>query len=557
MNLRKLALLASLAGISSAHALTYIGETSTGNDANTTTIIDLSGSNDPSVLWGGSFDNDTNTWTWDHEVVLENIVTITGGTLVIPEGSVVRAQPRSGSFNPGALMIARGAKLIAAGNSGNPIIFTTAAVGTPTNESGTRATFGDQTPSFWDADPKNSPKDPTIAGLMGGVLVLGDASTNADRTGQTGFQQFAEEGFLTANTDDRSTIEGIPTASTAAVAGLDRFGGQKDHDNSGIISYVSIRHGGAKLASNAEINGLTLGGVGSGTTINNVEIWGNTDDGVEIFGGTVNLNNIAIIAPQDDGLDLDVGYRGTVQFLFILASGLTDKLGEWDGDYTGETVNGFTAVTGGPVATNGMPYSAYTIANATMIGNQGTPFQSSADNDLSSLHIRDQTNVRLVNTLIVNLNDDVGAGPIEVDNRGGTNGPAVSPRRTTDGFLFGRSYFKGVTLQGKYTTASAWVNNGSANATIVDSLTKPEYANIFDGDLGLANVPTGGVLPANQLLDPRPSIFDDIVAVAEDTAGGFSGNYKSTGYRGAFDPNEANLWTADWTAADAYGLIVK
>ena len=552
MKLAQFALLTGLVGLPLTQAaVQYIGVTPT-NDATTTTIVDLS--TDPTGTWGGSYDAATKTWFWDHAdgVILENIVTITGGTLMIPEGTIVRGQPRGAAYNPGALLIARNAKLIAQGNSSNPIVFTTASIGTPTNETGTRASGG--APVFWDNDPKVSPKTPTIAGIWGGVLVLGNASTNADRTGQTGFQRFFEEGYDAANTDDRSSVEGIPGLSSAGLAGLDRFGGHKDNDNSGIISYVSIRHGGAKLASDAEINGLTVGGLGNGTTINNVEIWGNTDDGVEIFGGTVNLNNIVIVAPQDDGLDLDVGYRGTVQNLLVIGANLTDKLGEWDGDYTGETVNGFPETplaAGGPVATNGLPYSAYTIANATFIGN---PAVSPGNNFTNSLHLRDQTNARVVNSIFVNLGSNAARGPIMVNNPT-TGTAAVSPRRTTDGFVFGRSYFKGVTFDGAQTTADALVNFGQVDSVVIASLETPDYANLFGVSVGFQNVPTGGTLPTNQLLDPRPTQNAD--AVLEDAVVGASGNYVFLPYRGAFDPSLTSLWTAGWTAADAYNLVIE
>ncbi len=539
MKLLKLSLLA-LGSASAALAAAYIGQ----SDTNISTIIDLS--SDPTGTWGGSYDADTKTWVWDHssDVVLQNIVAIKNGTLVIPAGSVVRGQPRdeaNNRFNPGTLLIARSAKIIAAGNASEPIIFTTAA----TSSTGGRASGAN--PAFWDANPKSSPRSPLIGGLNGGIVVLGNASTNVDRDG-TGDIQLFSDGFKTVTTDDLSSVEGIPTTAAVYLSGDDRFGGFNDNDNSGILSYVSIRHGGANLTANNELNGLTLGGVGNGTTINNIEIWGNTDDGVEIFGGTVNLNNIVIIAPQDDGLDLDVGYRGTVQNLLVVASSATDKLGEWDGSYENETVNGFAAVTGGPVTSNRTPYSMFTIANATFVGNKG------AGDFSHGLHIRDQAGVRLVNSIVVNAARNAAdtAGSVEVDNRSGV--PAS--RSTTNGFVTGRSYFKGVTFQGAYTTVQGWVHAGSDDAAIETALSIPAYQNNFNDVVGFVNIPTGGTLPQNLLFNPRPTTISD-AAVFEDAVIGAAAHYAPLPYRGAFDPDAAILWTADWTAADVYGLLAK
>ncbi len=550
MNLAKFSLLACIGATAAFAAPVYIGA----NDGTVSTVIDLAAA-DPSLTYGGTFDPATRTWIWENMgdgVILENIVAIKNGTLVIPANSVVRGQPRNtaaSQFNPGTLLITRSAKLIAQGNSAEPIIFTTSA----TSSTGGRASGAN--PTFWDATPRTAPQSPLVAGLNGGVVILGNASTNVDRDG-TGAVELFTDGFKTATTDDLSSVEGIPTTASVYLSGDDRFGGFNDNDNSGVLTYASIRHGGANLSANNELNGLTLGGVGNGTTINNIEIWGNTDDGVEIFGGTVNLSNVAIIAPQDDGLDLDVGYRGTVQNLLVVAQNLTDKLGEWDGSYENEGVNGFDAVTGGPATATRTPYSMFTIVNATFVGNKG------AGNFSHGLHIRDQAGVRLVNSIIVNagraFNTEtlaVTAGSIEVDNR------ATGTTSTVNQFVKGRSYFKGVTFQGEFSTVQDWVIAGSADSTIEGLLAAEANQNIFAGNVSFANVPTGGTLPANLRFDPRPVDDDGIVPdaspVYEDAAVGAAANYVVLPYRGAFNPTAVNLWTADWSACDTYGLLVK
>jgi len=82
-------------------------------------------------------------------------------------------------------------------------------------------------------------------------------------------------------------------------------------DDSGDISYISIRHGGSNIGSGNEINGLTLGGVGSMTSITNVEVVANQDDGIEWFGGTVDVDGVLVWNSGDDGLDTDQAWNGT------------------------------------------------------------------------------------------------------------------------------------------------------------------------------------------------------------------------------------------------------
>ena len=102
-------------------------------------------------------------------------------------------------------------------------------------------------------------------------------------------------------------IEGIPASD---VNGL--FGGTDPADNSGELTYISIRHGGANIGEGNEINGLTLGGVGSGTKVENIEIISNQDDGLEVFGGSVNIKNVIVWNAGDDQIDCDQAWTGTL-----------------------------------------------------------------------------------------------------------------------------------------------------------------------------------------------------------------------------------------------------
>lgn len=239
----------------------------------------------------------TNT-TWYSDTIYQlggRIAVENGATLTIQAGTVIKGEAGTGA-NATALLIARGGKLIAEGTVSKPIIFTSIA--------------DEITPELIEQGVFSSPNlDPTVNGLWGGVIVLGEAKISASNT-----------------TGDVSSvqIEGIPTSDQNGL-----YGGTNDLDNSGVIRYVSIRHGGANIGSGNEINGLTLGGVGSGTIIENVEVVANQDDAIECFGGKVNLTNVVSWNAGDDGFDTDQSWGGTLDNFVIINP--ADHMFELDG----------------------------------------------------------------------------------------------------------------------------------------------------------------------------------------------------------------------------------
>ena len=145
--------------------------------------------------------------------------------------------------------------------------------------------------------------------LWGGLIILGSAPISAE------------------NGDTETQIEGIPAEEEYG-----KYGGDNSTDDSGILKYVSIRHGGVSIGDGNEINGLTLGGVGSGTTIDHVEVFATLDDGIEFFGGTVNVTNAIVSYQGDDGIDIDMNYSGEVDNFMVIHGGAdTDEGLEIDG----------------------------------------------------------------------------------------------------------------------------------------------------------------------------------------------------------------------------------
>ena len=251
----------------------------------------------------------TVTWSSDKEYILQGLVFVNDGQeLTIEAGTVVRFNSGQAE-NASALVVSRGGKIFANGTKENPIIFTS------------------------ESDDLMGSISKEERGLWGGLIILGNAPIN--RKG------------------GEASIEGIPIAEPRGI-----YGGIDEEDNSGVLKYLSIRHGGTNIGDGNEINGLTLGGVGSGTEIDYVEVISNEDDGIEIFGGTVNLKHLVVSGCGDDAFDYDLGWSGKGQFwLGVQSNYLGDNLIEGGG---------------GDLPENGLPYSLPTIFNATLVGNANT-----------------------------------------------------------------------------------------------------------------------------------------------------------------------------------------
>lgn len=228
------------------------------------------------------------TWTADNEYLLTGRIIIeSGATLTIEPGTVIKGL-QGANENATALIVARGGKIMAEGTAANPIIFTTYADQITTGEL--------VSPNLTD----------NINGLWGGLIVLGYAPISADASSVQ--------------------IEGIPPSDQNGL-----YGGTDPADNSGVLKYISIRHGGTDIGEGNEINGLTLGGVGNGTVIDHIEVVSNVDDGIEFFGGTVNASNCLVWGQGDDAFDCDQAWSGTLDGFVYIAGANSDHALELDG----------------------------------------------------------------------------------------------------------------------------------------------------------------------------------------------------------------------------------
>lgn len=292
----------------------------------------------------------TEDFTLTNDVIWEingKFVVGDGATLTIEPGTIIKGLEGSGSL-ASALIVARGGRIMAEGTAEAPIIFTS---------------INDDIEL---GQKQGSNLDENDRGLWGGVIVLGRAPSS--------FEGDSEE----------SQIEGIPADDD-----FGRYGGSDPNDDSGVLRYISIRHGGALIGSGNEINGLTLGGVGAGTVIDQIEVVGNVDDGVEWFGGTVNSSNIVVFAGGDDGLDIDQAYSGTITNSLVILGAESDHALEIDGP-------------------EGTLSGAFIIQDLTIIGDPNAPSGEIAD-------LRDGAIGAINNVYVRGFND---VQDVEIDDEG-------------------------------------------------------------------------------------------------------------------------------------------
>jgi hypothetical protein len=272
--------------------------------------------NQPDAPPGGGqtiklYDNITQDTTLEAKNVyiiprLKQLFVEPGATLTIEPGTVIKGEQGS------VLVITRGAKIMAAGTKDKPIVLTTAQPD------------GQKTRGFW-----------------GGLLVLGSAPTNVNANSTPPDVEATFEAFTSA----------IPEG---------KFGGTNAHDNSGVMKYMRIEFAGFNFVADREFNNLTLCGVGDGTTIDYIQVHGGSDDGVEFFGGTVNVKHIVSSQNGDDGFDTDNGWEGKAQFVIIqniTPDGAREASNGYESDNHG-TATSYTA----------LPRTLPTVYNVTMLG---------------------------------------------------------------------------------------------------------------------------------------------------------------------------------------------
>ena len=254
-----------------------------------------------------------------------------GVTVTFEAGTTVKSLSDDGTGLAPALIFTQGSTIMAEGTADAPITFTSAL-----------------TPEELAASPR---------GNWGGLIILGNAPIST-----TGGVNFVEG------------VTGQP------------YGGSDAADDSGVMRYVRVWHGGRSIGQDNEINGITLAGVGNGTTVDHCEVAYNLDDGFEMFGGTVDLTYCSVIDVGDDAFDTDEGYQGRGQFLYVHRAADSDKAHEMDS----KTNSNFDS----------QPRSHPQFSNVTVMGG------GAAGNPEDGLRLREGTGGDFRNYIIMDVADD-------------------------------------------------------------------------------------------------------------------------------------------------------
>ncbi len=492
------------------------------------------------------------TWTANNTYNLQaQIFVLPGATLTIEAGTVIASDIVStvGTQDGGTLAVTRGAQIIANGTAKNPIIFTSKAdVATWTG--------GDPKTGTWRV----------AANEWGTLSICGNGYISENAIGaNTPAPNAANFGNM------EGLVEPPPNPNPTTYI---RYGGGNDDDDSGSIRYCSFRYGGKVIGLNNELNGLSLGGVGRGTDIDHVEIMNNVDDGIEIWGGTVNLKYISIWNVGDDSLDIDQGWRGKAQFGLIVqgystvaaqGSGVGDNCLEMDGAEQSDY----------------QPVTTASIYNFTVIGQPVSGDQGTAWRDNARVQIRNSifTDLGEVLVRLDNVDGDGGlgygnGGTLSWLNTWATNYNAVPP---TANDPIGLAGFYAAQSSGKLAEITDSVFHFLANDGVNPPLVQPanqftEATNVgaypgngtnnnVDAGTLVANLPyrsitrgpavTVGALTMRPVvqLDPRAANAA-VTSVATAPNDGF---FTPVSFRGAFAPTGQH-WLCEWTASYAYGF---
>lgn len=384
--------------------------------------------------------------------------------LTIQAGTVIMGD----SATNGTLIVRRGGKILASGSKTEPIVFTS-----------------------------SKPAGKRKRGDWGGIVILGNAPTNKPVT---------------------TKIEGIDLGG--------EYGGADPNDNSGILRYVRIEYPGIVISLNNEINGLTLGGVGSGTTIEYVQVTNSGDDSFEWFGGTVNAKYLIALNGTDDDFDTDFGFSGRIQFAFAKRdANLWDAAGQ---------SNGFESDNDG-TPTTAAPLTSPVFSNVTLIGPQtdtSVALPAGHKFEYAAL-IRRNTRLSIHNSVMIGYpfglslrNDSTAAYALQenlqlrnISLQARTNVLHTSTVAGAVGFSFPAFY-----------GTAGWNNTGS-------SPRQPSALSLVD--------PFNTAAP-----DARPSVSSEAATAGAGFTGTQTANafFTPVSYRGAFDPGKSRdqQWDNGW-----------
>lgn len=448
-----------------------------------------------STLADGNGELTTQTWTCNNIYILgdgtgpspDRYYVGNNVDLTIEPGTVIKAPVSSGA-DAATLIVSRGGQIWANGLASCPIIFTSVE------------------------DPLDGTYSINNRGRWGSLIILGRATNN----------------LILANNGNPPASDGLCVADgVGRIEGLvpneprNWCGGTDDNDNSGILRYVSLRHGGANIGANNEINGLTLGSVGRGTTIEYVEVVSNEDDAFEMFGGTVDLKWCSAYFCNDDYFDWDWGWRGRGQYWY----GVQLPINAGGGIAAAQGDEGFES-DNDDQNTNFAPFADPTIYNVTCIGrgaNSGMEFKEGSRGYVAnSIFVNTQRGV----TLISNSGDT--GYPVNQNSFHQWQSGALEINNCAFDGLTGGILFENGALAGAGSLAAFAADGNALSAGIID----------FSLLIANNNAVSNGI-------DPVPSA----AAASTPERAPLDGFFDPVKFKGAFQPG-ATPWTSGWSISE-------
>ncbi|RYU90053.1 hypothetical protein EWM62_10960 [Mucilaginibacter terrigena] len=418
------------------------------------------------------------TWTADKIYTLKGFVYVTeGATLTIEPGTIIKGDKAS----KGTLIVTRGSKISAIGTSTKPIVFT--------------SSFGAGT---------------RTAGDWGGIILLGKAPVNQG-------DNVNIEGGLDGKGND---------------AKYKQYGGSDANDNSGTLKYVRIEYAGIPFSPDNEINGLTMGGVGAGTTLDYIEVYRSGDDAYEWFGGTVTAKHLLAIGSLDDDFDTDFGFSGKVQF------GLAQRY-PTIADVSGS--NAFESDNDGS-GSDKAPQTSVVFANMTLLGpvlpSTAAPTLPTVNaNYQHAAQIRRNSAESIFNSVFAGFQEGIYIDDSKVATAGATSTNFTAGRLVFANNIIYGSNKKGNEVKGDNATqkaifeATLRANNTFDAAQYADALINDPFK--FSSDFALPGTPVFTVKAGSAAASG--AVFTD--AKLADTF------FEKVTYRGAFGTDD---WSAGW-----------
>ncbi|HTF88038.1 MAG TPA: hypothetical protein VK843_06480 [Planctomycetota bacterium] len=473
------------------------------------------------------------TWTANNTYNLQDqIYVLPGATLTIEAGTVIACTTNLG----GSLAVCKGAQIFVQGTQSAPVIMTSKA------DMLTWTGGNPQTGTWREA-----------CNEWGNLTIMGDA--------------YVSENAVVGNTPVPSAsnvgaMEGLVAAFPGDTKVL--YGGGNDDDDSGTVTYLSLRYGGKVIGLGNELNGLSLGGIGRNTDLHHIDIMNNVDDGIEIWGGTLNIKYFNIWNIGDDCFDVDQGWRGKAQFgLLVQGYSVDAAQGSGVGDNCFET--------DGAEDSDWQPVTTSTIYNCTVIGQP-------IDGDHGTAW-RDNARVQYRNCIFMDLGEEL----VKLDNVDGDGAHGYGFNGTLSWANTWTTAYNAVPAHANDFTSGSHASHYPAQtsgmlAEVTDSVF---YRNLFASaytqattvgvfaagnnnvvipgfnpiDSPIASITRGpSVVKGGKTmlpvigLDPRPA-NQALTSVATAPADGF---FTTAQYRGAFAPGQS--WLRNWTAAHAFGF---